>query len=115
MRKFAIGLAVMLVAGTAIAGRVGGPMSNRDTVLAYSSDTYSVTFQGRETAQILVAGDGSSDLDCAAYDNNGNLVALDNDSTDTCLLLWMPAWTGKFRVVVRNMGDTDNEYSIRSN
>ena len=115
MRNILVGLAILLVAGTSFAGRVGGPVSKRDTVSANQSDTYNLVFREKEGASVLVNGDGSSDLDCYAYDSGGNEVASDTDSTDTCLLLWTPLWTGKFRIVIRNMGDADNEYSIRTN
>lgn len=105
----------MITSSTAIAGQVGGPTGHRDTVLTNSSDSYNITFRGQELAQVLIRGDGSSDLDCFAVDNNGNLVDSDVDFTDTCLLEWNPIWTGKFRITIVNVGNSDNEYSIVTN
>ena len=60
-------------------------------------------------------GDGDTDLDCFLKDENGNVVANDVDSTDTCLLQMTPKWTGQFHVEVRNNGSVYNSYTIRTN
>ncbi len=117
MSKIKVGLIAlgMLVPGVALGGAVGGPQGKRDTVLGNSSDNYVLVFEGRETARINVRGDGSSDLDCYVYDNKGGLVASDDDSTDVCVLVWTPAWTGKFKLKITNRGDNPNEYTVQTN
>lgn len=118
--KYYIGILTLVLiifagATVAMAGAVGGPKKNNDTVSAHDRDTYFITFKGKESAEVLVTGDGSTDLDCAAYDNNGNMVAKDIDPGDTCYLSWSPRWTGKFRIMIVNLGNTDNEYQFRTN
>lgn len=104
-----------VLTGQAIAGAVGGPKQSRDTVSGHSSDTFIVTFQKNERALVTVSGDGSSDIDCKVFDSKGYLVAADLDNTDSCVLSWTPAWTGKFRIMIYNMGKNDNEYYLQTN
>ena len=103
------------VSGFAFAGAQDGPQNTRDTVRAHAQDNFSITFTRERPAAVRVSGDGSTDLDCFVYDNGGHLVDSDQDASDECLLKWTPRWTGKFRIVVKNMGDKDNEYSLSTN
>ena len=103
-------MAALFVSGSAGAGAQAGPKTHRDTVAANSRDAYIITFVREKPAIILVKGDGSTDIDCVVYDNNENRVAQDLAGTDMCTLQWTPAWTGKFKLMIINRGNTDNEY-----
>ncbi len=96
-------------------GRVGGAGQTTTRVEAYDTDVFEIDFRGGETALVVLRGDGDTDLDLFVYDENDNLVAVDDDSTDQCVARWTPRWTGTFRVEVRNLGDVFNRYTIRSN
>jgi hypothetical protein len=96
-------------------GRVGGPASHYDEVLARSTDVYTLTFRGGEWAEIRVRGDGDTDLDCYVYDQNGNLIDSDADYTDYCILGWVPRWTGSFTLRIRNLGWVWNGYILVTN
>lgn len=96
-------------------GRSGGPAQRRDRVSARSTDIYNVTFQGGRPAIIRVSGDGDTDLDLYVYDENGNLIVSDTDTTDECLVMWTPRWTGRFRIKVSNMGRIYNNYILLTN
>ena len=113
-------LAAALLAGvglsnTANAGAVGPQASHTDVVRPYATDVYHVRFYGDEIARVSVVGDGDSDLDLYIYDENGNLMDKDDDSTDTCYTAWEPRWTGQFRIEVVNRGGQYNRYCIRTN
>ncbi len=82
---------------------------------AGSSDSFSITFVSGRLAEILVSGDGDTDLDLYVYDSNGNLIASDSDYTDDCYVSWIPAWTGKYTVKVVNRGGVYNRYVIATN
>ena len=97
------------------AGNVNGKTYTKETVKAYSTDNYTVTFRGSEEAVVAVDGDGDTDLDLYVYDENGNLVGSDTDSTDTCVVKWTPKWTGKFTIRVQNRGSVYNRYEIATN
>ena len=74
--------------------------------------TYTVTLRADASTLITVEGDGRSDLDLFVYDENGNLVDHDNDSTDTCIAEVTPRWTGTFRIVVQNVGERSDCYKL---
>lgn len=96
-------------------GRVGGPGRKVTSVEARATDSYTIKFRGGEPASVFVDGDGDTDLDLYIYDENGRLVASDDDATDTCLCQWTPRWTGEFTVKVRNRGSVYNRYVLVTN
>lgn len=83
-----------------------------ECVLANSTDRYRVTFYAGEEAMVLVSGDGDTDLDLYIYDEYDNLVAYDNDGLDTMLCTWIPKRTATFTIVIRNLGDVRNYYTM---
>jgi hypothetical protein len=101
--------------GPVLLGRVGGAFVGTDRVPARMSHTYNMRFWAGDYASIAVSGDGDTDLDLFVYDELGNLIASDIDGTDECVVTWMPAWTGNFRVEIHNLGYVSNVYSIASN
>ena len=75
-------IALILVATpSAFAGRLHGPASTVDRVMAFSTDTFTEVFRAGERARVVVDGDGDTDLDVFVYDENGNLIASDTDMT----------------------------------
>jgi len=96
-------------------GDVTGPNRHVDRVEANATDTYSITFRGDEIAEILVIGDGDTDLDLYVYDENGNLIEKDDDYTDSCYVRMIPRWTGDFKVKIKNRGSVYNEYVLITN
>ena len=96
-------------------GAVNGPSKHYDSVNGNSTDTYNISFIADYLAEILVSGDGDTDLDLYVYDSNGNLIASDTDYTDDCYVSWVPRWTGKFIVRIVNRGPLYNRYVILTN
>ena len=94
------------------AGPVGGTTCQRDTVLGRTSDVFTVTFYSGSTGYVVLSGDGVTDLDLFVYDQNGNLIDADTDSTDQCIVSVKPLWTGQFTIVVVNNGYVYNDYTI---
>jgi hypothetical protein len=103
------------VVGFAAAGRAGdefdGPTSGL-RVPAKGSDTHSFAFRRGLRVTITVRGDGDTDVDLFVYDENGRLVAKDDDLTDVCVVAFTPEETGRFRVEVKNLGNVYNEYRM---
>jgi hypothetical protein len=96
-------------------GRVNGPGEAHRRVYGGSTITDYVTFKGNFLAEVLVSGDGDTDLDLYVYDENGNLVESDTDYTDDCYVRWYPKWTGTFVVKVVNRGRVHNDYVLLTN
>ncbi|MEI6680676.1 MAG: hypothetical protein WCL21_18855 [Mariniphaga sp.] len=96
-------------------GRVGGPGERIDVVPPNSTHTYDMNFIERELAEIAVRGDNDTDLDLYIYDSNNHLITQDTDYTDRCYVSWVPAWTGRYKVVIMNRGMVANRYTVLSN
>lgn len=96
-------------------GAVNGPARHYDTVNGNSTDTYHISFIANELAEILVSGDGDTDLDLYVYDSNGNLIEKDTDYSDDCYVRWVPRWTGKFIIKIVNRGPVYNKYVLLTN
>ncbi len=96
-------------------GRVGGPGMANDRVEANSSLYYEAAFRGGETARFEIVGDGDTDLDCFVYDEYGTLIVSDTDYTDHCVLVWTPARTGAYEIVVQNLGGVWNGIVVTTN
>jgi hypothetical protein len=107
----------MLLAGTAtFAGGFPRPYGpHRDSVSANDTDVYTMTFRGGEEASIVVAGDLDTVLVLEVRDEDGNLIASDNDLLPPCVARFTPRWTGRFQVRVINTGSVYNNYTIATN
>jgi hypothetical protein len=100
---------------TRMRGRVGGAACTTDRVLAGSTDIYNVRFRGNSFAEVMVSGDGDTDLDLYVYDENGNEICRDIDYTDSMYCSWNPRWTGPFRLEIVNLGGIWNQYDMCTN
>ena len=115
MKSFIIAVAMFFGLGMTTvcnADPVGGAKYNRSSVNAHSTDTYQVTLRAHESTLITLRGDGDTDLDLYIYDENGNLVDVDNDYTDRCVCEVVPKWTGRFTIKVVNRGRVYNRYTL---
>lgn len=96
-------------------GAVGGPKRGAFAVYAGCYNDFTVNFTKGNLAEVLVSGDGDTDLDLYIYDSNGNLIASDTDYTDDCYVRWVPAWTGRYTIRVVNRGGVYNNYIVLTN
>ncbi|RCR66394.1 hypothetical protein [Larkinella punicea] len=96
-------------------GAVGGPKRSTTSVSANSVDVFQIRFRGYESAIVALRGDGDTDLDLYIYDDNGNLIARDDDYTDGCVASWTPRYTGLFTIRVKNRGSVYNRYTLATN
>jgi hypothetical protein len=103
------------LSSAAFAGRVPDPGIAHSRAEAHGSVRYVDVFAGGELATITVTGDGDTDLDLFVYDEFGNLIASDTDPGDFCVVHFTPRWTGRFTIVVRNLGGVYNDYTLRTN
>ncbi|MBI2804764.1 MAG: hypothetical protein HYX68_07250 [Planctomycetes bacterium] len=108
-------VALGFVAISADAGRIPGPGVNTTICQAKGSVTYFETFRGNELARIAIVGDGSTDLDVFVYDLQGRLIVQGIGLTDREVVSWFPGRTQTYRIVVKNLGNTWNRFSMASN
>lgn len=94
------------------AGPVGGSQRGTDRVWAYDSEFYTVNIRGGEATQVAIIGDHDTDLDLFIYDEDGNLVASDEDGTDTCYAAVTARFGTKIIIEVRNLGRVYNDFEI---
>jgi hypothetical protein len=118
MKRLACLLALAVVGSSAAvvdAGSVKGPGRDVFTIPAYGRVTYYGQFRGGELAEVVLDGDGSTDLDIYIYDENNNMIVRGIGPTDYERVTWRPRWTGRFRIVVVNLGNRPNTYILRTN
>ncbi len=120
MKKIVLSLFVVLslslvTVSIADAGRQNGPGEDTTICEAQGSISYNITFWGGEQARIAIVGDGSTDLDIFVYDSNGRLIVQGIGLTDRELVTWVPGQTQTYRIVVRNLGNTWNRFSLATN
>ena len=96
-------------------GAVGGPRAGTDIVYGGSTITYQLGFIANQRAEIIVSGNGASDLDLYVFDSNGILIAGDEGNSDDAFASWVPKWTGSFSIVVKNQGNRANRFEIYTN
>ena len=96
-------------------GNINGPSRDYSSVNGNSYVDYTASFVANELAEILVSGDGDTDLDLYVYGSNGNLIGKDTDYSDDCYVRWIPAWTGRFIIRIVNRGPVYNRFVILTN
>lgn len=96
-------------------GNINGPSRDYYAVNGNSYIDYTASFVANEIAEILVSGDGDTDLDLYVYDSNGNLIASDTDYSDDCYVCWVPKWTGRYTIRIVNRGPVYNRFVILTN
>ncbi len=96
-------------------GNINGPSRDYSAVNGNSYIDYTASFVANELAEVLVSGDGDTDLDLYVYDSNGNPIASDTDYSDDCYVRWVPAWTGRYTIRIVNRGPVYNRFVILTN
>lgn len=96
-------------------GNINGPSRDYAAVNGNSYMDYTASFVANQLAEVLVSGDGDTDLDLYVYDSNGNPIASDTDYSDDCYVRWVPAWTGRYTIRIVNRGPVYNRLVILTN
>jgi hypothetical protein len=111
---FALSIA-FAVSPKARAGDVNGASCAFGRVEADNTVYYDEVYRADEPASFAVSGDGTTDLDVIVYDENGNPIAWGTGVTDRESVSWIPRWSGRFRIEVRNYGDVWNDFTVCTN
>ena len=111
IRKSLVGVATMLTLLFGVATYAVAQFVGSDRVMAYETDTWRVWIPAG-SSRIDVRGDGDTDLDCYVYDQDGDLLGLDNDYTDHCIVDVWQRRGGNIHVEITNLGNVYNRYTI---
>ena len=74
-----------------------------------------VTFTGSELAEVVVVGDGESDIDLLILDSSGSVVCKSAREHDRESCRWTPDRADRFTVRVMNYGDVWNFVTVVTN
>ena len=96
-------------------GREDGPARVVNRIQGGATDVYTISFNGNEPAMAAITGEGQTDLDLFVEDDKGNQICRSTSAVDDEICRWTPRWNGAFRIRVRNIGNTPNEYRLWSN
>jgi len=94
------------------ASPIRGHLKNESVIWANSTDTYTELLRGGESTTVIVNGDGDTDLDLYIYNDRGQLVASDTDSTDYCVCRFFVTRSARYTIRVVNRGSVYNVYRI---
>lgn len=95
--------------------RQDGPSRHAQRVAAGATDVYTMQFKAAEPVMVALTGEGVTDLDLSVEDESGNRICSSDGAGDDEICRWMPLRNGAFRIKVRNIGSTPNEYRLWSN
>jgi hypothetical protein len=104
-----VGLALIPAPFGSVAAQ--GRYMNKTTIESHDVDNYEVVVRRGEEEQVLVSGDGSSDLDLYIFDEDNHLICKDEDETDAMACTWTAPSTEVYQVKVKNRGRA-NRYVI---
>jgi hypothetical protein len=107
-------LALSFVSSNVFANPTFGPQSDNDLLRPGQVVTYRIALEPNEVTRFIVRGDGDGDIDCVVYDDNGNEIARDADSTDTCVIDVSPRWRATFTFRAVNNGSYSSLYQFRA-
>jgi hypothetical protein len=99
-------------------GRLAGPGVMRGRIDARGRHVYfgqDTVFRAGEPAQILLVGDGDSNLNLVVLDELGNEICRRDGPSDREFCSWTPRWTGPYRIVVLNDGSVWSNFTLRTN
>jgi hypothetical protein len=109
LNKVAIVASMLALTAVAHADPIGGEKRGWGYVGVGQGDSYRVLIDTRTTI-FEMTGDGDGDIDCYAFDGNGNEVAHDIRRYDGCRLVVSPNEVSMYRFVFINNGGDISEF-----
>ena len=103
------------VEGRKSKGHASGPQYSFEKVDAKKVATFTEKFNSGELAEVVVSGDGATDLDLYVYDAGGNQICKDEDRSDKSYCHWYPKSTASFEIRIRNRGEVFGKYVLTTN
>jgi hypothetical protein len=77
------------------------------TIDSLDFDEYRLRLGAGERVNIVVSGNGSSDLDLYLLNGRDQAVCADDDDTDDMVCTWVAQRSGEYTIQIRNLGRTN--------
>ena len=101
------------------AGAKGGQKRWKATIKAKGELEYKIYFDGgkypQKYAEFACIGNGKTDVDLFVYDADGAKVMEDQLFTDIAVARWQVKKAQEYRIVLKNLGEEDNELVLGHN
>jgi len=117
MKSCFVALTVFLLAVSLGAGSPLEAVKLRKAVLEpYRRFVESRVFAGEQRANVIVIGQGSTNVGLYIYDSYGNCVAWDDQGTaetrDDAVAIWFPPHNERYTIELRNLGASANRLDV---
>ena len=109
IRKAAAAVVAVAILATSTVAMAQGSFRR---ILPRQTHTFTAYVVAGVPAAVTINGDEDTDLDLFVYNRFGQLVAVDDDDTDYCVVRWVPATSGMVTIRVVNLGSVYNDYFI---
>ena len=91
IRKAAAAVVAVAILATSTVAMAQGRFRR---IPAGGTHTYTAYVVAGQPAEIVINGDGDTDLDLYVFNRFGELVAVDDDDRDYCVVRWIPRSSG---------------------
>jgi len=117
MKSCLVTLAVLLLGVSFGAGSPVEPVEPRKATLGpYRRLVESQVFAGGQRANVIVIGQGTTNVGLYIYDGYGNCVAWDDQGTaetrDDAAAIWFPVQNERYTIELRNLGAAANRLDV---
>lgn len=106
-----IACAVVCLSGLFAANAAQAEDITIDTVSAYGAVSYEVYYEAGHVAEIVLIGDGTTDLDLYVYGADGSMITSESLS-DVEGVSFLALTTGYYTIEVHNFGSVWNEFVL---
>ena len=97
-------------------GSVSGPYYDVDCASGNGgSFRYTISFYANSYGEVSVRSLNGCDYDLFIYDENGNLIDQDVSYSSNAYCSFVPRWTGRFTIVVKNRSRYAGRYQLTTN
>lgn len=98
-----------------VRGAANGPARVSKTLPGNSVHSFTIPFVSGYLAEVLVSGDGVTDIDLVVCDSRGKEIVSDVTYSSNCYVQWVPSENGEYVVKVVNRGPASTKYVLLTN
>jgi len=112
MKKFFVSLAICTLSVSSFASPVGGERRFDGALPAGAGRNIAIALNADEEVMIVARGLGEGDLDCALLNEKGEVLDVDVDHTNTCLINGHVNIKKVYTIRVENNGRVDERFEM---